>query len=67
MKKEKYKKLINELFEDFQRSYIEDARDEAKMNNEDEYEATREFETKDYREFENYMFDHICAFFEGSQ
>jgi len=66
-REERWRSDLRKVFESFQQTYIEDARDEAKIKGEDEYEATREFEIKTYEEFESFIFDYIAEFFERNE
>ena len=64
---EQWKADLKKVFESFKRTYIEDAKDEAKIDGEDEFEATADYERKTYEEFENYIFDYITEFFEENE
>lgn len=64
---EEWKEDLKKVFESFQRTYVEDARDEAKMEDEDVDSAGDEFKQKTYEEFEAFIFDYICEFFEQNE
>jgi len=57
---------LKKVFENFKHSYVEDAKDEAKMENED-VSIQRDYESKTYNEFEDYIVDYICEFFERNE
>ena len=61
---EEWRKDLKRVFESFQRSYIEDAKDEEKMENSDD-SIQGDYENKTYEEFETYIFDYITNFFEN--
>ena len=58
---------LKRVFESFQQTYIEDAKDQAKIDGEDEYLATQEFEVMTYDAFEKFIFDYIAEFFEQNE
>jgi len=65
-KDENWRNDLKKVFESFQHSYIEDAKDEAKMENPDASIAG-DYANKTYEEFEAFIFDHIAEFFERNE
>ena len=58
MIKEEWRKDLKRVFESFQHSYIEDAKDES---------IAGDYENKTYEEFEDYIFSYITEFFERNE